>query len=100
MSRPVTAPPGGATLATLEEGCTATIIGIRPPDGPALAEHIQRLMELGFLPGASVRVVATGFPAGDPIAVRIGRATFALRRFEADLIGISPGAVRAGGMAR
>jgi ferrous iron transport protein A len=56
---------------------------------PAGTEHIHRLRELGFLPGERVRVLAKGFPAGDPIAVRIGHATFALRRFEADLIEVS-----------
>jgi len=35
-----------------------------------------------------VRVVALSFPAGDPIAVRIGNTTFALRRHEAELIHI------------
>lgn len=44
---------------------------------------LLRLMEIGFLPGESVRVVATGFPGPDPLAVRIGQATFALRRHEA-----------------
>lgn len=68
----------------------ATIAGLRPPGSPALAEHLQRLMEIGFLPGMTVHVIATGYPAHDPIAVRIGRATFALRRFEADLIEVVP----------
>lgn len=44
---------------------------------------LLRLMEIGFLPGESVRIVATGFPGPDPLAVRIGQATFALRRHEA-----------------
>jgi ferrous iron transport protein A len=43
-----------------------------------------RLLELGFVEGESLRVIARGFPAGEPIAVRIGNTTFALRRFEAD----------------
>lgn len=90
MPRQDSAPTAGATLATLDKGCTATIAGLRSPGSPALAEHLQRLMEIGFLPGTPVRVIATGFPARDPIAVRIGRATFALRRFEADLIEVVP----------
>lgn len=44
---------------------------------------LLRLMEIGFLPGECVRIVATGFPGPDPLAVRIGQATFALRRHEA-----------------
>jgi ferrous iron transport protein A len=43
-----------------------------------------RLLELGFVAGESLRVVAHGFPGREPIAVRIGNTTFALRRFEAD----------------
>lgn len=85
-----TAPlPEGPTLAFLPKGSSAVITGLRPSSIPAITEHIHRLRELGFLPGESVRVLAKGFPAGDPIAVRIGNATFALRRFEADLIEIS-----------
>ena len=40
-------------------------------------------MEIGFLPGEPVRVIAKGFPTADPLAVRVGQATFALRRHEA-----------------
>ena len=47
---------------------------------------LLRLMEIGFLPGESVRVVATGFPGPDPLAVRVGSATFALRRYEASRV--------------
>ncbi len=43
-----------------------------------------RLLELGFVEGEVLRVVAHGFPGHEPIAVRIGSTTFALRRFEAD----------------
>lgn len=43
-----------------------------------------RLLELGFVEGEILRVVAQGFPGHEPIAVRIGNTTFALRRFEAD----------------
>ena len=43
-----------------------------------------RLLELGFVAGEPLRVVAHGFPGREPIAVRIGNTTFALRRFEAD----------------
>jgi len=51
---------------------------------------LLRLLEIGFLPGERVRVVARAFPGGDPLAVRVGRSTFALRRREAALVRISP----------
>ena len=49
-----------------------------------------RLLELGFVEGEPLRVVARGFPGREPIAVRIGSTTFALRRFEADHILVAP----------
>ena len=60
----------------------------------ATNEHEQglllRLMEIGFLPGELVRVVSAGFPGADPLAVRIGQATFALRRHEASMVLVQP----------
>jgi ferrous iron transport protein A len=53
-------------------------------------ELLLRLLEIGFLPGESVRVIAQGFPGGDPLAVRVGHTTFALRRHEAALIRVLP----------
>jgi ferrous iron transport protein A len=49
-----------------------------------------RLLELGFVEGESLRVVAHGYPGSEPIAVRIGNTTFALRRFEADHVLVAP----------
>jgi ferrous iron transport protein A len=48
-----------------------------------------RLLEIGFLPGESVRVIAHGYPGHDPLAVRVGHTTFALRRHEAALVQVS-----------
>ena len=51
-------------------------------------EHgvLLRLLEIGFLPGEPVRVVARAAAGGDPLAVRVGCTTFALRRCEAALV--------------
>ncbi|AMN47262.1 hypothetical protein ACG33_09170 [Steroidobacter denitrificans] len=51
-----------------------------------------RLVELGFVAGEFLRVVAQGHPGREPIAVRVGNTTFALRRFEADhvLVALAP----------
>ncbi|MBS0494035.1 MAG: ferrous iron transport protein A [Proteobacteria bacterium] len=70
-------------LDSLPHGVSATVVGLRQSaDGRASAMAL-RLMEIGFLPGEPVRVIARGFPAADPLAVRVGQATFALRRQEA-----------------
>lgn len=53
----------------------------------AAAEHAPEwlgwLQEIGFLPGERVMLMAKGFPGGDPLVVRVGLSTFALRAAEA-----------------
>ncbi len=48
----------------------------------------RRLMEIGFIPGEPLEVLHKGFFGGEPIAVRVGHSTFALRRFEAAMISV------------
>ena len=78
------------TLTDLKTGATARVVSVAPADGAAPKELGRRLAELGFLPGEAVRVVARGLLAREPIAVRIGTGTFALRRFEAACIRVCP----------
>ncbi len=74
------------SLAELPIGVTATISSVRKSDYESDLVLIQRLVEIGFVPDEKVRVIAHGHPGHEPIAVRIGGTTFALRRFEADYI--------------
>jgi ferrous iron transport protein A len=69
-------------------GCqiTAEIVGLVPSMDKEDESVALRLLEIGFLPGESVRVIAHGFPAHDPLAVRVGHTTFALRSHEAALV--------------
>ena len=46
----------------------------------------RQLEEIGFLPGEPVCVMSRGLWGGDPLAVRVGLSTFALRREEAACI--------------
>ena len=46
-------------------------------------EWMGWLQEIGFLPGERVMLMARGFPGGDPLVVRVGMSTFALRAAEA-----------------
>lgn len=46
----------------------------------------QRLADLGFVPGESVRLTASGPVGQDPVLVQIGFTRFALRRTEADRV--------------
>ena len=59
---------------------------------PAMSDWANWLAEIGFLPGESVRVIARGAPGGDPLVVRIGDSTFALRKAEAACIHVLPAA--------
>ena len=55
--------------------------------GPELE---RRLIELGFVEGASVELLHQGLFGRDPIAVRVNEATVALRRREAAAILVEP----------
>lgn len=76
-------------LDTLAPQQAARVVDLSSADGDD-ETLMLRLMEIGFLPGESVRIVATGFPGPDPLAVRIGQATFALRRHEAAKVLVQP----------
>lgn len=76
-------------LAQLKKGDCAVVIGLADVEGEEQAATKTRLLELGFAPGETIRVIAESFPSRDPIAVRIGNTTFALRRHEAALVHVS-----------
>ena len=73
------------TLADLPFAREATISAI---DWTALSERDgRRLRELGFDEGVAVEPLhGGGFVAKDPLAVRIGRMTVAIRRAHANAI--------------
>lgn len=77
-------------LTQLEPGADAVVGEVLPPAAPQDRELVLRLIEIGFLPGEKVRVIAVGHPGDDPIAVRLGATTFALRRFEAAFVRVEP----------
>jgi ferrous iron transport protein A len=83
-------------LTDLKTGAKARVVSVVPAEGAAALELGRRLAELGFLPGEAVRVVARGLLAREPIAVRIGTGTFALRLFEAACIRVCPEQTPAG----
>jgi ferrous iron transport protein A len=81
---PTPADPTVRPLAALPVGGVATVEGVA--EAGALS---RRLLEIGFFPGARVEVVAAQWPGDDPMAVRVGGSTFALRRREAQLVRVS-----------
>jgi ferrous iron transport protein A len=83
-------PPPARSLDAQPPGATAVIARVvAPPHAPDWA---LRLAELGFVPGEAVTVTARGRPGGDPLAVRVGGSTFALRRAEAACVLLAGGA--------
>ena len=60
-------------------------------DGTGLpADELERrLLELGFVEGATVELLHQGLFGGDPIAVRVADTTIALRRREAMAITVT-----------
>lgn len=91
MHKNFSSAPGASAqgLDTLPKGVQATVVALAHADAAQKEGEralVLRLMEIGFMPGEPVRVLATGFPARDPLAVRVGQATFALRRHEAALV--------------
>ena len=77
-------------LSLLRKGARAVVAGMAEAAGDEERAVQLRLRELGFVPGETVRVVAVSFPGADPIAVRVGATTFALRRFEAAMVHVIP----------
>ncbi len=66
----------------------ATVDSVGAP--AAAPEWGPWLEEIGFLHGERVELLARAEPGGDPLVVRIGDSTFALRRAEAACVRVLP----------
>ncbi len=75
-------------LSALSVGARGTVLGVGTP-GSALNTLDRRLLELGFVSGETVEVLAEARPGRDPFVVRVGNLTLALRRREAESIWVS-----------
>jgi ferrous iron transport protein A len=84
---------GPISLGEAPLGFRGTVQRVAPAqDAGALpaAEVERRLIELGFIEGASVEVLHQGLIRRNPIAVRVNEATVALRRADAAGIIVTP----------
>lgn len=88
MTAPLVSPAAGPVaagriqaLVDMPDGQACRVVGVQAP--AAVAQWAERLAEIGFIAGERVQVLSRGLPGGDPLAVRIGSSTFALRRAEA-----------------
>ncbi|HEX8709690.1 MAG TPA: ferrous iron transport protein A [Pyrinomonadaceae bacterium] len=74
---------GESSLAGLAVGAHARVIAVNGTGAVA-----RRLMEMGVVPGAPVRVIKAA-PLGDPIEIRVRGYHLALRRLEAQTITVT-----------
>ena len=71
------------TLANLEIGSEAKVTKLNGNNAIT-----KRLMEMGVVPGVSVKVIKSA-PFGDPIQILVRGYNLAMRRSEADAIEVS-----------
>lgn len=92
MQSPTPLPfPAHLSLANASIGEVFTVDTVRAP--VAAPEWAAQLEDIGFLAGERVSIMARSLPGGDPLVVRVGLSTFALRRVEAACILVTPVAV-------
>ena len=72
------------TLDRMPKKASARVIALDAPGGRGL-----RLMEMGIVPGAVVRVVNSA-PLGDPIQIFVRNYYLALRREDARFVQVTP----------
>ena len=77
----------GATLDLASIGQALTVQHVQT--SPAAPEWARWLEEIGFIAGEKVMLMARGLPGGDPLVVRIGQSTFALRQAEAACVRVA-----------
>ena len=79
-------PPSRVLLSELHTGAQGVVEGVVDDDATLGEETgatiVMRLIELGFVAGERFEIIAEARPSGDPMAVRIGGSSFALRRRE------------------
>ena len=77
--------------STLDQAAMGEILAVLRVDAPAESPDWGRwLEEIGFIAGEQVRLMAKAIPGGDPMVVRVGQSTFALRRAEAACVSVTP----------
>lgn len=70
-------------LTNLPIGATAKVVDVKGNNAIS-----KRLMEMGVVPGVSVRVIKSA-PFGDPLEIRVRGYHLAMRKNEADAIEVN-----------
>jgi ferrous iron transport protein A len=100
---------GIVTLGSGRRGLRGRVVGVgtsasgQEPGSAFDVELERRLLEMGFVEGATVEILHEGFIGRDPIAVQVDDMRVALRRREANAVTVRPdpatGAVNGAGKA-
>ena len=76
--------------ATLDHASIGQVLTVCRVQAPVAAPEWERwLEEIGFVVGEQVTLMARALPGGDPLVVRVGQSTFALRRAEAACVEVA-----------
>lgn len=86
---PTVEPGSTKPLTEAAVGESATVATLSVPAG--LDGWAQQLQDLGFMPGERVTLMARGRSAADPMVVRVGLSTYALRSAEAACVRVRCG---------
>jgi len=78
------------SLDRIPLGCVHIVAHLEAP--AASSDWVRWLEEIGFMPGERVMLMARGAWGGDPLVVRVGLSTFALRRAEAACVHVGAAA--------
>lgn len=80
-------PPNPCAQLSLAQASVGEVLAVSKVVAPSGApEWAAQLEDIGFLTGERVAIMARGMPGGDPLVVRVGLSTFALRLVEAACI--------------
>ena len=81
---------GRSVGATLDQALIGHALMVEHVQAPQAAPEWARwLEEIGFIVGEQVMLMARALPGGDPLVVRVGQSTFALRRAEAACVQVA-----------
>lgn len=80
-------PAEAVALSTLHPGARGVVVRVGSLSG-TVSPLERRLMELGFVNGEQIEILAETRPGRDPFVVRVGQTTLALRRREAETVWI------------
>ena len=77
------------TLDQAEENKAYRVVSTQSESSSiAMSDRTRQLLELGFIKGEEVILLRRTQPGSDPLVVRVGTSTFALRKIEAGSIQI------------